>query len=618
MKFGSQPDSPAASRTDRRLFAAVGVSLLLHGLALLLQFGVPGMGLPGTPPPLTVTIVPAAMPPAPLPAPAPLPMPSAPPVTIVPTAPATAVSGMRLVDIAPPAPPPVAKARRTAKKDKPRRVRRVSTPLPERELLLDPTPVLAQDAIVNDFAMPIARPQEAEDKSLDLQAAREGEEEGDAEVAAALAEEAGRAGVEEERLAREARQRADEEAARQARLEQERRREQDLVLEQERLAQLAREQIAQQEAQQEAQQKAAQQQREEEQRLAQQLERERAEAKLAQQKEQQQRAEQEQLQLARQREQQQRAELEQTRLAQQRMEQDLADRQRIDQQRIVQQELERQRTEQLAAQRRAEQLAQQQREAAEQAAAQRRAEQLAEQQREAAEQAAAQRRAEQLAQQQREAAEQAAAQRAADRLAAEQKQKADLLAAERARNAAGTAPGNGGADGLNAGPGGSGARGQLPRNAMGSDLANRARDMLKGIDVLKGDPPGPLLRDNRRVAVGANERDLPLKMYVESWRQKIERNASVNFPASWADRRPGDIERDILVSVAVRSDGSVEDVVIVRSSGLAEMDEAVRRIVRVNARYAPFPAAIAQRYDVIDVRRVWRFGATLRLMEEVR
>jgi TonB family protein len=50
---------------------------------------------------------------------------------------------------------------------------------------------------------------------------------------------------------------------------------------------------------------------------------------------------------------------------------------------------------------------------------------------------------------------------------------------------------------------------------------------------------------------------------------------------------------DPLVSVALRSDGSVDDVTIVRSSGRADLDEAVRRIVRLNARYAAFPANVA-------------------------
>ena len=70
---------------------------------------------------------------------------------------------------------------------------------------------------------------------------------------------------------------------------------------------------------------------------------------------------------------------------------------------------------------------------------------------------------------------------------------------------------------------------------MGSDLANRARDMLKGIDVLRGDPPTIRTREGRRAVVGTGERDLPLKMYAESWRQKIERNGGMNYPRTWAD-----------------------------------------------------------------------------------
>jgi TonB family protein len=162
--------------------------------------------------------------------------------------------------------------------------------------------------------------------------------------------------------------------------------------------------------------------------------------------------------------------------------------------------------------------------------------------------------------------------------------------------------------------GGAGSGVQIPKNMMGSDLANRARDLVKGLDVLRGAPPPVRAHGDRRAVVGASERDLPLKMYVESWRQKIERNGAINYPRSWADM----VRIDPVVSVAVRSDGSIEDVTILVSSGRPEMDEAVRRIVRVNARYSPFPQNIAKRYDVIEIRRVWSFGDALKLMEEVR
>ncbi len=103
-------------------------------------------------------------------------------------------------------------------------------------------------------------------------------------------------------------------------------------------------------------------------------------------------------------------------------------------------------------------------------------------------------------------------------------------------------------------------------------------------------------------------------MYVESIRQKIERNGTLNHGQLPAER----VRIDPLVSVALRSDGSVEDVTIVRSSGHPETDEAVRRIVRLNARYSAFPPNVAARYDVVEIRHVWTFADGLKLLEEIR
>ena len=75
---------------------------------------------------------------------------------------------------------------------------------------------------------------------------------------------------------------------------------------------------------------------------------------------------------------------------------------------------------------------------------------------------------------------------------------------------------------------------------------------------------------------------------------------------------------DPLVSVSLRSDGSIDEVTILRSSGRPDMDEAVRRFVRLNARYSAFPPNVAARFDVIEIRRVWAFADGLKLMEEMR
>ena len=68
-----------------------------------------------------------------------------------------------------------------------------------------------------------------------------------------------------------------------------------------------------------------------------------------------------------------------------------------------------------------------------------------------------------------------------------------------------------------------------------------------------------------------------------------------------------------LVTVAIRSDGSVESVTFVTSSGVAEIDEAIRRIVQSQLPYQAFPAGLSREFDVIEIRRTWQFDMAIRL-----
>jgi TonB family protein len=143
--------------------------------------------------------------------------------------------------------------------------------------------------------------------------------------------------------------------------------------------------------------------------------------------------------------------------------------------------------------------------------------------------------------------------------------------------------------------------------------------MMRGIDILKAVPQAvrpaeDAARAARRALAEAVRRDVPLRMYVDSVREKIERNAVLSVAQLATDV----VRTDPIVSVAIRSDGSVEDVTILRSSGRADIDEFVRRIVRLNARYSAFPPNVAAHYDVVELRRVWRFAGALRLLEEMR
>jgi hypothetical protein len=159
----------------------------------------------------------------------------------------------------------------------------------------------------------------------------------------------------------------------------------------------------------------------------------------------------------------------------------------------------------------------------------------------------------------------------------------------------------------------------LPGRAFG-DLASRALAQARNPELLR--EPAPASRSEtanaenprRRSIFGRVEADIGLAMYVEGWRLKIERNGRLNYRQSLVETA----YTEPIVTVAVRSDGSVEEIIINRSSGRPELDEAVRRIIRLNARYGAFPPELARRYDVIEIRRLWNFDDRLKLLEEVR
>ena len=102
---------------------------------------------------------------------------------------------------------------------------------------------------------------------------------------------------------------------------------------------------------------------------------------------------------------------------------------------------------------------------------------------------------------------------------------------------------------------------------------------------------------------------MELILYVEAWSRKIQLNKTFDMVRE-AAKQP---HNDPLVWVAIRSDGSVESVNFVQSSGVATIDEAIRRIVYSQAPYQVFPSALAREFDVIEIRRTWHFDAAIRL-----
>lgn len=92
--------------------------------------------------------------------------------------------------------------------------------------------------------------------------------------------------------------------------------------------------------------------------------------------------------------------------------------------------------------------------------------------------------------------------------------------------------------------------------------------------------------------------------YAADWARKVTRVGEMNFPDV---ARRLNLSAGPLLDVAIRADGSLRDVRVLRSSGNAELDQAARRIVQLAAPYPPFPPELRQQVELLRIEAPWRF-----------
>ena len=152
------------------------------------------------------------------------------------------------------------------------------------------------------------------------------------------------------------------------------------------------------------------------------------------------------------------------------------------------------------------------------------------------------------------------------------------------------------------------------REAMGRQLNEEAarRDATEAAATAARSPstlPLSLSTARRFRLLGRSDPNVELVEYAETLARKIQFNTTVDTVREVA-KQP---HTNPMVTIAIRSDGSVEAVTFVLSSGMAEVDEAIRRIVQSLVPYPAFPPGLAREYDVIEVRRTWHFDTAVRL-----
>ena len=108
----------------------------------------------------------------------------------------------------------------------------------------------------------------------------------------------------------------------------------------------------------------------------------------------------------------------------------------------------------------------------------------------------------------------------------------------------------------------------------------------------------------RKYFVGVRAAEVRYALYVEDWRQKIERIGNLNYPESARGRIYGSLR----LTVSINSDGTLAAMDLERSSGYKILDAAAQQIVRLAAPYAKFPPDIRKETDILVITRTWHFA----------
>jgi protein TonB len=124
----------------------------------------------------------------------------------------------------------------------------------------------------------------------------------------------------------------------------------------------------------------------------------------------------------------------------------------------------------------------------------------------------------------------------------------------------------------------------------------------------RGDAVQLLLRgkSNGERWITPDTRASDLAPYLASWKRKVERVGTLNFPTA---ARSAKLSGSPVVEVEITSDGRLRQAKVRRSSGHGALDEAALTILKLASPFDPFPSELATEYARLRFAYQWDFVA---------
>ncbi len=145
------------------------------------------------------------------------------------------------------------------------------------------------------------------------------------------------------------------------------------------------------------------------------------------------------------------------------------------------------------------------------------------------------------------------------------------------------------------------ARSTLPSVPDGLPHDTLAKAVASAHALRERQPDAALAATRTRRLTSASTRSTVETAYLEMWRQKVQRIGRANYP-------PGGLSGELVLLAVIRHDGTLEECRILDSSGIAVLDQAALRIVRLAAPFSHFPVEMRKSYDRLELVRGWKFA----------
>lgn len=101
-----------------------------------------------------------------------------------------------------------------------------------------------------------------------------------------------------------------------------------------------------------------------------------------------------------------------------------------------------------------------------------------------------------------------------------------------------------------------------------------------------------------------NARESKYAIYMDSWRRKVEKTGTSNYPEEAKSRK---IAGNLILDVAINANGTIRRVEILKSSGKIILDNAALRIIHQAAPFPPFSSELRKEADILHITRTWEF-----------